>query len=345
VFDHRYGDCKDVVFLWVSMLRALGIEAYPALIRSRNPLPIDPSFPKDWFDHVAAVAIIDGDTLWADPSDRRYRLGTLPRSCESRWALVVGESGGELVRTPCRPTTENRQTTYCEGQLDREGNLDFQARISSSGHYAQLLPIDGGMDSSAAAAAVLGIAPPSLNGCLDEVRVVSSDEVAIRVHGHVRGWALSEPSRMVVRPRLAGWTAVDTLAGRAAPGQADFPQIVYDTLVISFPEGWVPELWPAADYRSETTGEFGEARSFEDGRLVVVRHIRWEQCDRSESGQRSAARLRSFYRAAENAEWVIRDLGGGGSSIRDSTGIIKNPVVNDRLAPKDSASAAGGGRH
>ncbi len=343
VFDHRYGDCKDVVFLWVSMMRARNIEAYPALIRSRNPLPIDETFPKDWFDHVAAVAIIDGDTLWADPSDRRYRLGTLPRSCESRWALVVGESGGTLVRTPCRPAIENRQTVYCEGQVGIDGNLDFKARISSSGHYAQLLPIDGGMNASAAAAAVLGIAPPALEGALDEVRVVSSDAVALEVHGHIRGWGLSEPNRMAVHPRLAGWVAADTLAGRAAPGQADFPQIVYDTVVITFPKGWTPELWPAAEFQSEATGEFGEARTFENGRLTVVRHIRWDQCDRSVNGQQSAARLRSYYRAAENAEWVFRDVGVTNDSSAPKTGgPPSGAVMQDDRMPADSTSGTDG---
>lgn len=343
VFAHRYGDCKDVVFLWVSMMRARNIEAYPALIRARNPLPIDSTFPKDWFDHVAAVAIIDGDTLWADPSDRRYRLGTLPRSCESRWALVVGESGGTLVRTPCRPATENRQSVYCEGQLDTDGNFDFAARISSSGHYAQLLPIDGGMHASAAAAAVLGIAPPALEGTLDEVRVVSSDAVALQVHGRIRGWGLSEPSRIAVHPRLAGWVAVDTLYGRAAPGQADFPQIVYDTLVITFPKGWAPELWPAAEFQSATTGEFGEARTFENGRLTVVRHIRWDQCDRSANGQESAARLRSYYRAAENAEWVFRDIGAASdSSAPKDSGQTSGSVMPHDMTPADSTTVTDG---
>jgi hypothetical protein len=289
------------------------------------------------------MAIIDGDTLWADPSDRRYRLGTLPRSCESRLALVVGESGGTLVLTPCRPATENRQTVYCEGQLDTDGNLSFQARVFSSGHYAQLLPIDGGMNASAAVAAVLGIAPPALDGVLDEMRVVSSDEIVLRVHGRIRGWGLSEPSRMGVRPRLAGWVAVDTLAGRAAPGRADFPQIVYDTLVISFPDGWAPELWPAAQFQSEPTGEFGEARTFENDRLTIVRHIRWDQCDRSAYGQESAARLRSVYRAAENAEWVFRDIGvPNDSSAPDSSGRARNSVMKLDLVPRDTMSAASG---
>jgi hypothetical protein len=344
VFDNRYGDCKDVVFLWISMLRARGLDAYPALIRSRRPLPIDATFPKDWFDHVVAMAVINGDTLWADPSDHRYRLGTLPRSCESRWALVVGEFGGRLVRTPCRPARENRRVVYCEGQIDEEGNLDFEARLTSSGHYAQLLPIDAAMNPVMAAAAVLGVAPPALEASLDPVQAVSADEVRAVVRGRILGWALTGQKRLIVRPRLGGWMAADTLAGRAEPGRTDFPQMVFDTLAIRFPKGWAPELWPAAEFRSETGGEFGEARSFENGKLVLVRHVRWEQCERDESARRTAARLRASYREAGNAEWVFRDSSASNdadsfNAVDTSTGLS----VPSGQVPHDSGAVKDGG--
>ena len=327
VFSSRYGDCKDVVFLWTSMMRELGIEAYPALIRARNPLPVDPDFPKDWFDHVVAMSIIEGDTLWADPSDGRYRLGTLPRSCEERWALVVGEFGGKLVRTPCRGAAENRRTMFCEGTVDTEGNLDFQTRISLRGHYAQLLPHFGSGSVAGVEAEVLGITPAAFEGSLENADVVASDEVTTTFRGKVHGWAITDGQQMLVHPGLAGWRALDTLSGRPYPGSVDFPQTTYDTLVITFPAGWEPDFWPVAPFRSEGAGEFGEVRKFENGRLEIVRHLRWETCDRSEQMQRGYAGVRSAYRNAQNSDWVFRfnktdspadsdgarDLGGSGS--------------------------------
>jgi hypothetical protein len=319
VFDNRYGDCKDVVFLWVSMMRHRGLQAFPALIRARNPLPVDASFPKDWFDHVVGMAVIDGDTLWADPSDHRYRLGTLPRSCEARWALVVGE-------------------------LDAEGNLEFRARVSSRGHYAQLLPHSGSTSLVSPIAAILGVAAPAIEGELDGVEVVSSDEVTTRVHGRIDGWAVGGPTRMVVRPRLAGWMAVDTLAGRPTPSRVDFPQLAFDTLVIRFPEGWEPELWPAAGFQSGTAGEFGEARFFEDGRLVLVRHVRWEECGRSKSGQRGAALLRTAYSEAENAEWIFRLISAADDTDSlDRTQESLDSAMRNGLPPPDTVRSGSDG--
>jgi hypothetical protein len=337
VFDNRYGDCKDMVFLYVSMLREIGLEAYPALVRARNPLALDPEFPKDWFDHVIAMTIIDGDTLWADPSDSRYRLGTLPRSCEARWALAVGEFGGTLVRTPCRTSNENRQSVYCEGRLTDEGDLEFTARLRVSGHYAQMFPLHAGISTGGIVAMVLGVAPPAINGSLEHVSVVSPDEITAEMRGMIRGWALAGPQRMVVRPRLSGWTSMDTLAGRADPSYVDFPQIVFDTVVITFPPHWEPEFWPSAEFLSPSAGEFGEGRAFENNRLVIMRHLRWEECRRSDAIRRVGGTLRAAYRGAKNAEWVFRRVEQGGPAV-DTVPLSRD---GDTGSP---ASGGGGGR-
>ncbi|MBD3298322.1 MAG: DUF3857 domain-containing protein [candidate division Zixibacteria bacterium] len=308
VFDTKYGDCKDVVFLWISMLHSLGMEAYPALIRSRNPLPLDPTFPKDWFDHVVAMAIIDGDTLWADPSDSRYRLGSLPPSCEERWALVVGPLGGQLVQTPCKTSDDNRQRVRCEGELDADGNLSFHARVVSSGHFAAMTPANGGRNGSELAAAILGVMPAATLATIDAIEVISPSEIATTISGRIDGWAIGGTRRMVVRPRLGGWMANDTIGGRIDPGTVRFPVRSFDTIVVHFPAGWQPELWPTAEYHSTANGEFGEARSFESGRLEVVRHLRWEKCDRSPSSRRENKALRDAFQAARSGEWVFNHI-------------------------------------
>ncbi|GAB4326591.1 MAG: hypothetical protein Kow0074_21310 [Candidatus Zixiibacteriota bacterium] len=306
VFNSRYGDCKDVVFLWISMLRSLGMDASPALVRSRNPLPVDPGFPKDWFDHVIAIMVIDGDTLWADPSDSRYRLGTLPRSCEGRWALVVGPDGGQLVQTPCGTSEDNRQSIYCEGELDADGNLNFYARVTSSGHFAAMTPANGGRNGSQLAGAILGVTPAALLATIDAIEIISPNEIATIISGRIEGWAIGGTHRMVVRPRLGGWMADDTLAGRLDPGHVTFPVHSSDTLIVQFPPGWQPELWPAAEYYSSGNGEFGEMRGFEGGRLEIIRRLKWKTCERSTASRRENEALRDAFLAAQSGEWVFK---------------------------------------
>ena len=77
VFARRFGDCKDKSLLFVSILRALGIEAFPALVNATMGRAIE-----DWrpaagaFDHCIAVVRCNGQTYWLDPT-MNYQRGPL----------------------------------------------------------------------------------------------------------------------------------------------------------------------------------------------------------------------------------------------------------------------------
>lgn len=77
VFARRYGDCKDKSWLFVTILRALGIESYPVLVNTTLGHTLD-----DWrpsasaFDHCIAVVQYNGQTYWLDPT-MSYQRGPL----------------------------------------------------------------------------------------------------------------------------------------------------------------------------------------------------------------------------------------------------------------------------
>lgn len=306
VYANRYGDCKDVVFLWIAMMRSIGLEAYPALVRARNPLPIEADFPKDWFDHVIGMTVINGDTLWADLSDSRYPLGTLPRPCESRWALVVGDFGGRLLWTPDRNAGQNVMTTRVDGVLEPSGDLTFTAGVYASGHFARQLPLQGRLHPRNAAAVILGISATALDAWLDSISVVSGEAIYAHLHGTVRGWALAGQKQIVIRPRVGGWVVNDTLGRRPEPSLVDFAQTVHDTLSVQLPEGWEPDFWPAAPNVTSEVGAFDEVRQFENGRLTVWRGLRTATAGREPDDRRATAILRAAFRAASGSEWVFR---------------------------------------
>jgi len=77
VFSRRYGDCKDKALLFVTILRALGIEAYPALVNSTLGHSLDDWQPSaDAFDHCIAVVRCNGQVYWLDPTIS-YQRGSL----------------------------------------------------------------------------------------------------------------------------------------------------------------------------------------------------------------------------------------------------------------------------
>jgi transglutaminase-like putative cysteine protease len=91
VIARRFGDCKDKALLTVWMLRALGIEAAPALVNTHLRQALDTYHPTPaLFDHVVVRAHVGDRTWWLDPtrSPQKGTLDTLSQASFGR-ALVV----------------------------------------------------------------------------------------------------------------------------------------------------------------------------------------------------------------------------------------------------------------
>ncbi|WP_187471050.1 DUF3857 domain-containing transglutaminase family protein [Luteimonas viscosa] len=65
----RYGDCKDKVYLLVSLLTRMGIRAVPALVSTARGKAVAGFAPSaSVFDHVIARVEDGGEVLWLDPT-------------------------------------------------------------------------------------------------------------------------------------------------------------------------------------------------------------------------------------------------------------------------------------
>ncbi len=154
----KYGDCKDKAVLLVDLLAAVGIEAYPVLIRLDRSGRIDRDFPSPFDFNHAIVAIradpaaglelppdapVAGGYLFVDATQEiGSSLQWLSPHVQDQDALVVrGDRGqaSELVRTPTLPASEARTLTVdlSVGPTgDATGDAKGQARLDLSGWQA-----------------------------------------------------------------------------------------------------------------------------------------------------------------------------------------------------------------
>jgi len=73
----RYGDCKDKTVLLTSILRELGVNAYPALVNTYLKKELSTIIPQlSVFDHVIVQVEHNRKTYWLDPT-RQYQYGNL----------------------------------------------------------------------------------------------------------------------------------------------------------------------------------------------------------------------------------------------------------------------------
>ena len=100
VLDQRWGDCKDKSFLLASLLRELGVEAYPAMVNTKTRHALDDELPSPFnFDHVIDEVIADGKVRWIDPtlSEQGGTLDTIETPNDER-ALVISADSTALAK-------------------------------------------------------------------------------------------------------------------------------------------------------------------------------------------------------------------------------------------------------
>ena len=123
VLQRRFGDCKDKALLLVTMLRALGIDAWPALVSTRRDA-LDASLPSPFaFDHVIVHARLGDQRYWLDPT-RQEQLADLARLFQPDfgWALVVDAPTKALAKMMRERPLERR---------------DIRAVIDATGAYTE----------------------------------------------------------------------------------------------------------------------------------------------------------------------------------------------------------------
>ncbi|RYG00175.1 MAG: DUF3857 domain-containing protein, partial [Chitinophagaceae bacterium] len=99
--DKKYGDCKGLSNYVHAVLKSLGIRSHLVIInRSENEDDLDPNFPIEAFNHVILMAPVAKDSIWMDCTNKTSLFGELDYSTENRFAVLVTEQGGVLVKTP-----------------------------------------------------------------------------------------------------------------------------------------------------------------------------------------------------------------------------------------------------
>jgi hypothetical protein len=154
VFRYHYGDCKDKATLLSSMLHVAGINSDYVVIDTDRGF-VNPSLPSTWFDHVILAIELPQDVapqkygavvtaksgkryLIFDPTDEYTPVGSLRAELQGSYALLVTDSGGELILTPVLdPATNTIERTghfvltadgALAGDVEEDRGGDFAAR-------------------------------------------------------------------------------------------------------------------------------------------------------------------------------------------------------------------------
>ncbi|MES2977210.1 MAG: DUF3857 and transglutaminase domain-containing protein [Pseudomonadota bacterium] len=129
IVKNGYGDCKDQALLLQTLLKAVNIEAVPVLINSQNSyvlleLPVG-------FNHC--IVYLPGLDLFADPTDNRIPLGSLPWADSDKPVVVALNEGARIMRTPPFNASQNRVMVKTDLAIDKAGRASGSLVIESIG--------------------------------------------------------------------------------------------------------------------------------------------------------------------------------------------------------------------
>jgi hypothetical protein len=131
-----FGDCKDKAAMIVALLRAVGVPAEFAMVRTRSAGDVAPeAFSVQLFNH--AVAYVPELNLFLDGTAEYAALGELPPDDQGALAMTVDAQGKATRRiVPFSPPESNRITREVRAQLASDGRVEFESQTKFEGYFA-----------------------------------------------------------------------------------------------------------------------------------------------------------------------------------------------------------------
>jgi hypothetical protein len=135
--DRRgFGDCKDKAAMIVALLRAVGVPAEFAMVRTRSAGEISPdAYSVQLFNH--AVAYVPALDLFLDGTVEYAAPGELPPDDQGAIAFTV-DAGGKVTRriVPFTSPEASRVTRQVQARLSTDGSLQFVSQTRYAGYFA-----------------------------------------------------------------------------------------------------------------------------------------------------------------------------------------------------------------
>lgn len=116
VFKQGYGDCKDQTILSVTLLNALGIKAYPALVVTRDYGRPNLLLPGVYFNHMVTYIPAQQDIkeTWLDTTGESLLYPGSSFSLENQPALIISKETKSIIY----PQKANSKSHWVKVKLD-----------------------------------------------------------------------------------------------------------------------------------------------------------------------------------------------------------------------------------
>jgi transglutaminase-like putative cysteine protease len=281
VAKNGYGDCKALTNYMYSILKEAGIKSYYTVINAgRGRSYLETGFPSSQFNHVILFAAVNStDTIWLECTSQSMPSGYLGDFTSDRFALMIDEEGGKLIRTPKYGLKENLQKRMVTAQLDPDGILKAAIKTRYTGMQQDDLHmllnnlskdkvkeyLDKELDFAT-------YAVNSFNYTENKNRLPSIDE---NLYVSVDHYATISGKRLFIIPNIM------TRSGRKLKAEEErkfdielnFEYTDIDTAEIEIPAGYKPESVPADTRLQSKFGKYTSSVQVKDNKIFYFRSM------------------------------------------------------------------------
>ncbi len=278
----KYGDCKALTNYAKAMLKAIGVTAYPALVRAGDNEPdLLVDFPSFQFNHVILCVPNGRDTLFLECTSGHDPAGYVGDFTGNRHVLLILPDGGRLIKTPAYRSADNRQQRSITVRLNEQGDATADVRTQYTGlqqdDYASMIHRLNRDDQRSWLLKRIHIPAFELNTFAFQEQTGPLPAITETLELTVRHWATSSGTRLFLPLNLL--SALSTTTPLLQPRRtavelgANYDFEDSDTIMYQIPKGYMPEYKVEPVTLESKFGQY-KAQLTDDGdHITYVRQI------------------------------------------------------------------------
>ncbi|MBD3165700.1 DUF3857 domain-containing protein, partial [bacterium] len=132
IFENRSGVCKDIAGMLITMMRAAGMQSYPAMTMAGSRIEYE--VHADQFNHcVTALKTEDGSWRMYDPTWVPFNNDIWSKLETEQEYLIGHPDGADLREIPYSPPEESQLKIRHNAELSEDGTLTGSFRLDGKG--------------------------------------------------------------------------------------------------------------------------------------------------------------------------------------------------------------------